>query len=192
MVYNSQSSDFIPGKRKFAGTTPTMVAFVWPRATCFPTIPGFAPKRRFHNESLIKATSRAPGESSSAVKSRPNSGDIPRTPKKSRVTRAPGTCSGVPGPVMLSGVSMNAAIFSNERLRACQSPKFCGLATLVLSPCSRCSQTMTRRSASGKGKGFRKTAFMTLNMAVLAPIPRTSARRAIRLNAGLPSRTRAP
>jgi len=43
---------------------------------------------------------------------------------------------------------------------------------------------MTSRSASEKGSGFRRTAFTTLKMALLAPIPRARVAIATRLNPG--------
>ena len=76
-----------------------------------------------------------------------------------------------------------AEISLNDRLRARQSRKFCVWITLVR-PDGWRSQTITRRSGSAKGSGRSSTAFTTLKIAVVAPMPSASTAMAVTAKAG--------
>jgi hypothetical protein len=54
------------------------------------------------------------------------------------------------------------------------------------------SQTHASRSASGYGSGFRSTAWMTLKIAVFAPMPRLSVATATSVKPGFLTSMRAP
>ena len=75
---------------------------------------------------------------------------------------------------MKSGYGSMAAILSKEWFCSRQSTKFAG-ATVPRVPSESClSQSITRRSGWGYGRGFRMTPFTTVNMAAFAPIPSAS------------------
>ena len=76
-----------------------------------------------------------------------------------------------------------AEISLKERLRARQSRKFCVWITLARPNGCR-SQTITRRSGSAKGRGRSSTAFTTLKIAVVAPMPSASTAIAVTREAG--------
>src|SRR5437764_14470967 len=82
------------GKRKPAGSTPTMVYGIALMVAALPTMEESPPNRRHHRSALIIATAGPPRESSSGRKPRPSSGVTPRMLRKLAETRAPFSASG--------------------------------------------------------------------------------------------------
>ena len=85
------------------------------------------------------------------------------------------------------------AMDSNEWLWREKSQKLGAETMFQLSgPLPKVSQTMTRRSGDGKGRGFKRVSSITLKMVVLAPMPRASVSMATRAKPGLRARLRMP
>ena len=106
--------------------TPITVQFLPLIVTVWPTIAGLPAKRLCHKSCPRITTGSVPGVSSCRTNERPNSGEAPRTEKKSAETFWTWISSGSPPLVRLARVSQLAAICSNELLCFFQSRKFAG------------------------------------------------------------------
>src|SRR5437660_2318151 len=127
---------------------------------------------RFLHKRLLMITTGVPRyRSSSGENSRPRVTSVPRVLKNPEETSFPLRCSGVPGPAKSTPCALNAAICWNERALRCQSRKL-GYETHVRGKRGLFSQTITKRSGLAYCNGANTTPCITLNIAVLAPMPR--------------------
>ena len=81
----------------------------------------------------------------------------------------------MPPPVKLTTLLRNAATSCTTRVCSLQCWNFAGEA-LLPEPCGNVFMNITRRSGSGNGTGFSRTAFTTEKIAAFAPIPTASVR----------------
>src|SRR5438132_2869720 len=113
----------------------------------------------------------------------PRVNSVPRVLKNPEVISFPSRCSGVPGPAKSTPSCLNAAICWNERALRCQSRKL-GYETHVRGKRGLFSQTITKRSELTYCSGANTTPCITLNIAVLAPMPRARVSTATAVNPG--------
>ena len=124
------------------------------------------------------ATGAAPGWSSSGLKSRPSRGLVRSAREeigRDVVHRQAFSASGNLERRVIGRVRRE--VLENVHLRT--PVQVIGVRNGIGDSGPEVSEISTRRSASGYGNGRRNTAFTTLKMAVLAPIPRARARTAM-------------
>ena len=149
-----------------------------------PTMPRSPPNRCCHMPWLMTTTLFLPGTSSSAVNARPITGCTRAISKKSQDTSALLMRSAPLLPAKLAEPLCAATICSNDVLCTRQSKKVAG-ATEKRPYCGTTSLTRTSASGSGNGSGRSSTPLITLNIALVAPMPSARVRMATTANAGL-------
>ena len=153
---------------------------------------GSEPKRRCQSR-WLRRTTCVPRRSSSGTNVRPISGGTANTSKRFAETRRPSRRSGSPTPVRLKLRSTIAAIPVKTLFCLCQSRKLGGAGVFFGKPrCIAFSHTITSWSGFLKGSGRNKTAFTTLKIALLAPMPRARALTATTVNPGFFRSVRRP
>ena len=158
------------GRRKAAGTTPTISTGSPSSKSVRRSTPGSAPKCDRHSDSESTAA-RGPGGPGSIT--RPSSGRAWSTWKKSAETSAPSTRSGSPSVATLNPRALTAAIDSKGPPSAFQERKSAPVTVRRVPRPSDC-QANTSRSSPGYGRGLQKSASATSRTVSVAPSPRPS------------------
>jgi hypothetical protein len=134
---------------------------------------GSPPKRSCHSAWPSTTTCVRPGSFSPVTNPRPSAGRTRSTSKKAALTAAPSRRTASPWPVSVIPVESSAENRSSVFDCFSMSRKFWGDSHAIDLPFQSAS-TWTRRSASGNGSGRSSTAFTTLKIALVAPIPSAS------------------
>ena len=158
--------------------------------TTRPTRAGSAPNFRRQTPSLSSTTCNPAGVSSATEKSRPIAGFTPSVRKKLAATRIPLMRSASPLTIRVGAHERISVIWSKLWLRSRQSRNVVK-PTFPATPVGPRSPMSTSRSGSAYGSGRSSTAFRTLKIAVLAPIPSASVSSATAVKPGARSSRRA-